>query len=241
MIRNKIFKIIVLMGAALAVLNCSTKVFAKQISNSLTTTIVVEREVDVGDGDKYTYSEINEAIKAADEGQVIKLKGGEYNLPKGIVDKKVTLDSADGEFVDIVIDGELPELIKVKEKVTINKKGVDPINLTGEIVEGSNDSKDMKGKITLNVKSGETVFINVSEKVINKLGFHNAHLMLNLNNNTGVIVSKNKNKQDYTEIQANKNEEYDLGEITEKVTAKIYLTFTEAGTYEVQIYADDNR
>lgn len=241
MIKNK--KIIIWTCAVAVVLSCSSKVFAKPLSNSLITTInVINTDSTVGNGDEYAYSSINDAIDAAKEGQIIKIQGGAYTLEK-IIDKNVTLESADGNYVDIEITGELPTNIKVDDKVTINKKGVAPINLTGNVRDKDDTSskKTLDQETILDVDKGATVIINMSPNVVNTLGFHNAHLKLKLNNDTGVTVEKNKNSSKDTNVEVKGNGEYDLGVIIDKEVTDIYLTFPKAGKYTVEVWADDGR
>lgn len=242
MIKNK--KVIVWTCAVAVVLSCSLKVLAKPISNSLMTTItVISTEFTVGKGDEYAYSSINDAIDNANEEQIIKIQGGAYSFEE-IIDKNVTLESADGNYVDIEITGELPTNIKLDDKVTINKKGVAPIDLTGSVrdKDDSDSKKSFTQETTLDVKKGATVVINTSPNVVNVLGFHNAHLKLKLNNDTGVTIEKNRNSSNKdTHVEAKGNGEYDLGVINDKETTDIYLTFPKAGIYTLEVWADDGR
>lgn len=242
MTKNK--KLIVWTCAVAVILSCSLKVLAKPISNSLMTTInVINTEFTVGTGDEYAYSSINAAIDAANEEQIIKIQGGAYSFAE-IIDKNVTLQSADGNYVDIEITGELPTNIKLDDKVTINKKGLAPINLTGSVrdKDNSNSNKPFTQETTLDVKKGATVVINMSPNVINALGFHNAHLNLKLNKDTDVTIEKNRNSINKdTHVEAKGNGEYELGVIIDKETTDIYLTFAKADKYTVEIWADDGR
>lgn len=78
--------------------------------------------------------------------------------------------------------------------------------------------------------------------MVNALGFHNAHLKLKLNNDAGVTVEKNRNSSNKdTHVEAKGNGEYDLGTIIDNETTDIYLTFSKAGTYTVEVWADDGR
>lgn len=208
--------------------------FAKPVSNTLRTSIKVEKKfIDVGDSQDV----INNIISNSPSRSKIMIKSGEYRLDE-IVDKDVMLCSADGGYVDIIVNSDLPEKIEVDSKVTINKEGLNPIILSLNLQNNGGKAPNL---ITIDEK--DTIQFSVSRQVLNKYGFYKANAIVKISDTNGITVEKRSGTEDKWSPVNSSNGVYDLGEIDKDKSANIYfnITFDNPGDYIIELWADDNR
>lgn len=243
----------------------ASPVSAKPISNTLKSMVKVistsssdegniENEDDINDTDNGdstdsggagNYIDINSAINATSEGGILRINSGQYKLDF-ITDKNITIECADvNGYVDIITK-ELPEGIKIKvgERVTINKEGMNPIDLLWGVYQGGSGTSNTvltADEITFNVEKDKEVIIKIQQKIKNRLGFHDLYGILKVNKEEGLILSKRVNGTFQT-VSSEEEGIYNLGEL-EDINTDIWIKvkFTGAGEYIMELWADDGK
>lgn len=219
-----------------------SKAYAKPISNTLQASInVTGLEVSVGEGQGYEFSSLNTAISKVKDGGIVKIKGGQYDELQPLLDRNVTLQSADGGYVDIIVPNDVSQYknLKVGDKVTVNQEGVAPLILKAALIRENNSIGELgTSDITFDADKDKDVKIYLEKEVVNPLGFHNMTVMLKINSDSGVIVKKRADSI-ITTITPDANNNYNLGNMTSNQT--IVLLFQKAGEYRADFWLDDGR
>ncbi|QGU95828.1 hypothetical protein GOM49_12640 [Clostridium bovifaecis] len=232
-------------GAALTLFFITTKyVYAGEriISNILSVPIIVEQASNEPDNGQQSDDEyINNAIKAAALNSTVKVKSGRYNLTY-IEDKNITLDSEDGGNVDILVQHNLPQNVKLSDKVTINKEGLDPLTFEISIGDGSfNNVKVVKNNdcVTVEKEKGLKIKIIPKSPTEHILGFSKVDLMITL---TGNIEASGKKSDEIIESVHLINGTYNLSKVDRDFMRLVYLDLQvdNTGEYGMEFWAEVN-
>ena len=219
------------------------EVTARPISNTLKASIsVIGTDVSVGAGEEFDYNEINEAISKVKIGGVVRIKSGEYMI-ESILGKDVTLESYDGGYVDIITTSPISQDIKLKvgNKVTVNQAGVAPIDLNGVLVKSEGNISLTNNEIKIDAQQGDIVNIRLNEKIINKLGFNEANVMISMSNNNGVTIEKSCYSIKEV-ITSQVDGVYNLGKVEASTgNMSVFFKFSRSGEYTIEFWADDGR